>query len=161
MEHWRSALSGPVPELQRVFATAQSRFHHSRRSACAEAAQSSPAAESCAPAGNAGSSQIGRHAGLESSQIQLINEERRATPARRPFAFNGPKPSLGSIHHPDRQKAKTLRPDLRVFVLPISNGAMPVASALGIRSGATPRGPVHPNIHPQNQPSDPDISIWR
>src|SRR4051812_43067010 len=38
------------------------------------------------------------------------------------------------------------------------SGASPVASALGIRSGATPRGLIHPNIHSQVQPSKPDIS---
>jgi hypothetical protein len=38
----------------------------------------------------------------------------------------------------------------RVSALPISNGASPVASALGIRSGATPRGPTHPNIQLQS-----------
>ena len=45
--------------------------------------------------------------------------------------------------------------------MPISNGAMPVASALGIRSGATPCGHPHHNAHSQSEPSKPDISKWQ
>ena len=37
-------------------------------------------------------------------------------------------------------------------------GASSVASALGIRSGATPRGPFHTNIHSFRHHSKPDIS---
>jgi len=42
--------------------------------------------------------------------------------------------------------------------VPIRNGASPVASALSIRTGATPRGPIHPITPLPNQPSEPDIS---
>jgi len=42
--------------------------------------------------------------------------------------------------------------------VPIRNGASPVASALSIRSGATPRGPIHTITPLPNQPSQPDIS---
>jgi len=42
--------------------------------------------------------------------------------------------------------------------VPIRNGASPVASALSIRSGATPRGPIHTNTPLSNPPSEPDIS---
>ena len=42
--------------------------------------------------------------------------------------------------------------------MPISNGASPIASALGIRLGATPRGRIHPNIQPQKDLPKPDIS---
>jgi hypothetical protein len=45
--------------------------------------------------------------------------------------------------------------------LPISNGASPVASALGIRLGATPCGHPHPNIHSRLRPSKQDISKWQ
>jgi hypothetical protein len=37
-------------------------------------------------------------------------------------------------------------------------GASPVASALGIRSGATPCGPTHSKPDPGYPPSKPDIS---
>jgi hypothetical protein len=40
-------------------------------------------------------------------------------------------------------------------------GAIPVASALGIRSGATLRGPSHFTTHPSALPSKADISTWQ
>jgi hypothetical protein len=41
-------------------------------------------------------------------------------------------------------------------------GASPVvASALGIRLGATPRGPIHSNIHPLALRHKEDISTWQ
>ena len=41
-------------------------------------------------------------------------------------------------------------------------GASPVvASALGIRSGATPGGRIHPNIRPSTLPCKEDISTWQ
>ena len=55
-----------------------------------------------------------------------------------------PRPPLRSPHHPDVAFSKIKTPEYnlsRVFV-PIRNGARPVASALGIRSVATPRGPI-------------------
>jgi hypothetical protein len=42
--------------------------------------------------------------------------------------------------------------------LPISNGASPIASALGIRSGATPREHTHPNRQLRCHPAKQDIS---
>ena len=39
-------------------------------------------------------------------------------------------------------------------------GASSVASALPIRSGATPTEPYHPNIHFLSLTSKPDISTW-
>jgi hypothetical protein len=42
--------------------------------------------------------------------------------------------------------------------LPISNGASPVASALGIRLGATPRGLHQPNMASPARLSKQDIS---
>ena len=42
--------------------------------------------------------------------------------------------------------------------MPISNGASPIASALGIRLGATPREHIHPNSQLQFRPTRQDIS---
>jgi hypothetical protein len=42
--------------------------------------------------------------------------------------------------------------------LPISNGASPIASALGIRLGATPRGRIHLISQPRLYPTKQDIS---
>ena len=42
--------------------------------------------------------------------------------------------------------------------MPISHGASPVASALGIRSGATLRGPHQPNMASPGRLSKQDIS---
>jgi hypothetical protein len=87
--------------------------------------------------------------------------ERRAKPARRSLAFIKPKASAPKLHHPDVVKSKSKTPEQRrsrVLELPISNGASPVASALGIRSGATPRGPHQPNMTSLGRPSKQDIS---
>ncbi len=51
---------------------------------------------------------------------------------------------------------KTPESDSRVFA--DHAGASPVASALGIRSGATPHGPIHPSTPTSSQPSQPDVS---
>jgi hypothetical protein len=40
-------------------------------------------------------------------------------------------------------------------------GATSVASAFGIRLGATPRGLTHVTIHSQTHHSKPDISTWQ
>ena len=45
--------------------------------------------------------------------------------------------------------------------MPIRNGASPVASALGIRLGATPCGLTHPNMPFSDHPLKPDISTWQ
>ena len=87
--------------------------------------------------------------------------ERRAKSARRPFAFSKPKTSALKLHHPDVAKSKSKTPEQRrsgVLGLPISNGASPVASALGIRLGATPRGRYQPNTASPSRPSKQDIS---
>ena len=87
--------------------------------------------------------------------------ERRAKPARRSLAFTKPKASARKLHHPDVAKSKSKTPEQqrsRVLVLPISNGASPVASALGIRLGATPRGPHQPNMASPGGSSKQDIS---
>src|SRR6202162_2721943 len=89
--------------------------------------------------------------------------ERRAKPARRSLAFTKPKASARKLHHPDvaKSKSKSKTPEQqrsRVLVLPISNGASPVASALGIRLGATPRGPRQLNMASPDRSSKQDIS---
>jgi hypothetical protein len=73
------------------------------------------------------------------------------------FAFIYPRPPLRGFTIPDRPKAKPPR-SLEGSALPISNGASPIASALGIRLGATPRGPIHPNSQPRRNPAKQDIS---
>jgi hypothetical protein len=50
-------------------------------------------------------------------------------------------------------------PRLTRGLVPISNGASSVASALGFRSGATPRGCTHSNRCLRFRLSKPDISI--
>jgi len=87
--------------------------------------------------------------------------ERRAKPARRSLALIKPKASAPKLHHPDVVKSKSKTPEQRrsrVLELPISNGASPVASALGIRLGATPCGPHQPNMTSPGRPSKQDIS---
>ena len=86
---------------------------------------------------------------------------RRAKSARRAFAFTQPKASALKLHHPDVATSKSKTPEQkrsRVLELPISNGACPVASALGIRLGATPRGPHQPNMASPARQSKQDIS---
>lgn len=89
--------------------------------------------------------------------------ERRAKPARRSLAFTKPKASARKLHHPDvaKSKSKSKTPEQRrsrVLDLPISNGASPVASALGFRSGATPGGQHQPNMTFPGRLSKQDIS---
>ena len=92
-----------------------------------------------------------------------LNTERRANTARRSFAFTGSRPQLGSFTtRMGAFKIKTKTPELsgsRVL-LPIRNGASPVASALSIRLGATPCGPIYPNIRSLRRLQKQDISTW-
>lgn len=77
-------------------------------------------------------------------------KERRAKPARRSFAFCSPRPQfLGSLTK-ESELGKT-KPSTGGFLAP-SRGLLAdaffgassvVASALGIRLGATPRGRLH------------------
>ena len=86
---------------------------------------------------------------------------RRAKSARRTSAFTQPKASAPKLHHPDVATSKPKTPEQkrsRVLELPISNGASPVASALGIRLGATPRGLHQPNMASPARLSKQDIS---
>jgi len=85
----------------------------------------------------------------------------RAKSARRTSAFTKPKASARKLHHPDVAKSKSKTPEQkrsRVLESPISNGASLVASALGIRLGATPRGPHQPNMVSPAPSSKQDIS---
>jgi len=86
--------------------------------------------------------------------------ERRAHAARRSSRLLaqglGSKASPPGCGHFQTKNPRTKRS--RVLVVPIRNGASPVASALSIRSGATPRGPIHTNTPLSNPPSEPDIS---
>lgn len=71
------------------------------------------------------------------------------------FAFYGPRPPLKSFTKEFIQKKTPMRASqgFRRFF-----GASSVASALGIRSGATPRGPIHPNTPSPTGLPKPDIS---
>ena len=91
--------------------------------------------------------------------------ERRAKPARRSLAFHSSRPPLlrGSTKESMLLKPKPRDGD---FVAAITGsvadaffGASPVvASALGIRSGATPRGPHQPTTASPSRLSKQDIS---
>jgi hypothetical protein len=68
------------------------------------------------------------------------------------FAFTGPKPPLGRLHQNDRNTAKDPRGFSPSRVSTDHSGASSVASAWGIRWGATPRGHNHTNTHSHDQP---------
>jgi len=93
---------------------------------------------------------------------QQRKQERRAIAARRssPLLAQG----LGSkTSPPGRGHVKIKNPRTgrsRVLIAPIRNRASPVASALGIRLGATPHGRAHPNMPFSARTSKPDISTW-
>jgi hypothetical protein len=96
----------------------------------------------------------------------LIRKTQKGAPGKnRPsvVAFINPRPQLKSITTPisikqNPRKKQNPRGHSRVFALPISNGASPIASALGIRLGATPREHIHPNSQLRNHPIKQDIS---
>src|ERR1017187_4870593 len=92
--------------------------------------------------------------------------ERRAKTARRFFALYCPRPPLlgGFTKERGTSKAKPSDGDFLVATrgsmrTDAFSGASPVvASASGIRSGATPRGQVHTTIPRPADPSKQDIS---
>jgi hypothetical protein len=92
------------------------------------------------------------------------NKERRAKAARRSLAFYCPRPQLlgGSTKESLPRKTKPSDSDfiaIRGSVTDAFFGASPVvASALGIRSGATPRGRFHPKPSPSPLPRKEDAS---
>ena len=78
-------------------------------------------------------------------------------------AFINPRPQLKSLTtlisiKQTLRKKQNPRGHSRVFALPISNGASPIASALGIRLGATPGEHIHTNSQLQFHPAKQDIS---
>ena len=92
-------------------------------------------------------------------------KERRAKPARRSIAFKSPRPQL--LKGPTKESMPSKpKPSDGDFVAAIRGsiadaffGASPVvASALGIRSGATPHGQIHSKPHPSALPRKEDIS---
>jgi hypothetical protein len=92
-------------------------------------------------------------------------KERRAQPARRSLAFNSPRPQLlgGSTKESRGSTPKPAEGDsvasLSGSVADAFFGASPVvASALGIRSGATPRGRIHSKPTPSALLHKADIS---
>ena len=88
-------------------------------------------------------------------------EKTKGKPGRpRPAIFRvySPKASARKLHQRIRETKNpstelTAPRGVRRF-----SGASSVASALGIRLGATPRGPLHPNTCSSTVPSKPDIS---
>src|SRR3974390_1137219 len=92
-------------------------------------------------------------------------KERRSKSARRSLAFYSPRPQLlrGSTKESITSKPKPSDGDfvaaIRGSVADAFFGASPVvASASGIRSGATPRGQIHSNPHPSALLRKADIS---
>jgi hypothetical protein len=104
---------------------------------------------------------------MPAAECSLRNErqkERRAKAARRSFALYGPRPQLlrDFTKETGKIKNKTLWGELlaaRGWMTDAFFGASPVvASALGIRSGATPRGRLQPITPLPARPSKQDIS---
>ena len=102
---------------------------------------------------------------VEQAPRNKKQKERRAKPARRSFAFHSPMPQLlkGPTKESMSSKPKPSDGDfvaaIRGSVADAFFGASPVvASALGIRPGATPRGRIHSKPHPSALPRKEDIS---
>ena len=92
-----------------------------------------------------------------SSRLKAMGRPGKTGPAI--FAFTSPRPSLRSSTKLMGGKTTPSDPQTRGCCLSADHfGASPVASALGIRSGATPRGPIHTNTTPSIFPSKQDIS---
>ena len=73
------------------------------------------------------------------------------------FAFTCPRPLLRSFTKECSNEKAPLKPLRKQRGLCRFFGAISVASALGICSGATPCGLIHPNIQLLNTQSKPDI----
>jgi hypothetical protein len=78
-------------------------------------------------------------------------------PSPADLAFTHPRPPLGSFTTRMIQKQNP-RVVLEGSCDADPSRSLPVASALGIRLGATPGGPIYPNIQPRITVSKPDIS---
>ena len=85
-------------------------------------------------------------------------KQRRAEAARR--AFKSPRPPLRSFTKELGQR-KTPRSHINFEGSCRFFGASPVASVLGIRSGATPYGRFQPNMPFAAQALKGDISTWQ
>ena len=90
----------------------------------------------------------------------LIRKNQKGAPGKSSpsvVALINPRPQLKSLTTLISIKQNP-RSNSRVFALPISNGASPIASALGIRLGATPREHIHLNNQLRQHPAKQDIS---
>jgi len=102
---------------------------------------------------------------VEHQRRTKTQKERRAKPARRSLAFNSPRPQLlgGFTKESLASKPKPSDGDfvaaIRGSIADAFFGASPVvASALGIRLGATPRGPFQCKPSSSALPRKEDIS---
>ena len=107
---------------------------------------------------------------VEYRRPEKDHKERRAKPARRSLAFYSPRPPLLRDSTKESMifclKPKPSEGDfiaaIRGSVADAFFGASPVvASALGIRLGATPRGRLQPNMPSTAAPEKGDILIWQ
>src|SRR5437763_15224656 len=89
--------------------------------------------------------------------MERRNKDRRANCARRSSRLLAHKPLLGRLHQNDLRKAKDPYSIQAARVSTDHSGASPVASALGIRLGATPRGRNYTNMHSQTATPKGDI----
>src|SRR5437764_8603636 len=89
--------------------------------------------------------------------MERRNKDRRANCARRSSRLLAQKPLLGRLHQNDLRKAKDPYSIQAARVSTDHSGASPVASALGIRLGATPRGRNYTNMHSQTATPKGDI----
>jgi len=102
---------------------------------------------------------------VEQQRRTKTKKERRAKAARRSLAFDSPRPPLLRSSTKESRPSKP-RPSEGDFVAAFRGsvadaffGASPVvASALGIRLGATPRGRLHSKPHPSALSRKEDIS---
>src|SRR3954452_24963098 len=85
--------------------------------------------------------------------MERRNKDRRANCARRSSRLLAQKPPLGRLHQNDLRKAKDPYSIQAARVSTDHSGASPVASALGIRLGATPGGRNDTNTHSENHAS--------
>src|SRR5947208_16536021 len=89
--------------------------------------------------------------------MERRNKDRRANCARRSSRLLAHKPLLGRLHQNDFRKAKAPYSSQAARVSTDHSGASPVASALGIRLGATPGGRNYTNTHSEKPRLKGDI----
>src|SRR3954452_8928785 len=98
------------------------------------------------------------HANARQFRLKKFPFGKPGQPGPAAFALYSPKPRLWSVHHNDAGNEK---PRLSPGFAADHCGATSVASALGVRSGATPGGHDHHNIHSRFRTLKPDISKWQ